>query len=89
MQAYEGCKSDAPFVLHLRNVEFPKTDSNWERNIQGNSDDQGKGTIVVEELKPSSAYVFKMESSGAVSRTLEFNTELVSCAPSNSCCTLS
>ncbi len=64
-------------------------DSEWERDIQGNSGDQGKGTIVVEGLKPSSVYVFMMESSGAVSRNLEFNTDVISCAPSNSCCTLS
>ncbi len=89
MQAFEGCKPDTPFVLHLSNIECPKADSNWERSIQGNSDDQGKGTIAVEELKPSSTYVFKMESSGTVSRALEFNTELVTCAPSSSCCTLS
>ncbi len=63
-------------------------DSEWERDIQGNSSGQGKGTIVVEELKPSSAYVFMMESSGATIRMLEFNTEVVSCAPSNSCCSL-
>ncbi len=70
-------------------MEHHPPDPNWERDIEDNSDEQGQGTIVVEGLKPSTVYLFKMESNDTASRSLEFNTELVNCGPSNSCCTLS